>query len=331
MELDFDTCWPSGGAKPVTPALTGCSLLPSPSTGIYCRPICPAMHAESEQRPLLPLAPAMAQAAGFRACRRCRPDAAPRSPDWNVRADLVGRAMRLIADGVVDSGGSPVSPAGCGYSPRHLHRQLTAEVGAGPLAVARRGAPRRARLLIEPTAMPLAESRSPRASGSIRQFNDSMRAAFGCNPQRTAAPARDDSGRRRRHHAAARAPRVVRRLVSPGLSRPARRPGRRGGFRRDVTRARSRSADRPERSSSSQPGMQFASGWASKDDAIWPRPSSEHATCSTWMLICMQWPRFLVPIHSWLPWSQPVPDCGFRRGSTVGRWRRGRSWGADSH
>ncbi|NEA81996.1 DNA-3-methyladenine glycosylase 2 family protein, partial [Actinospica acidiphila] len=74
------------------------------TTGIYCRPSCPAVTAKRSHVRFFPTA-AAAQGAGFRACRRCRPDAVPGSAEWNVRADAVGRAMRLIADGVVDREG----------------------------------------------------------------------------------------------------------------------------------------------------------------------------------------------------------------------------------
>ena len=76
------------------------------TTGIYCRPSCPVVPPKPENMRFYPSA-AAAQQAGFRACKRCRPDASPGSPEWNVRADLVARAMRLIADGVVDGDGVP--------------------------------------------------------------------------------------------------------------------------------------------------------------------------------------------------------------------------------
>ena len=82
-----------------------------------------------------------AQSGGFRACKRCRPDATPGSPEWNGRADLVGRAMRLIADGVVDREGVKGLARRLCYTERHLHRMLVAEVGAGPIALAERWRP----------------------------------------------------------------------------------------------------------------------------------------------------------------------------------------------
>ncbi|MGB9281756.1 MAG: Ada metal-binding domain-containing protein, partial [Pseudonocardiaceae bacterium] len=85
------------------------------TTGIYCRPSCPVVPPKAVNMRFYPSA-AAAQAAGFRACKRCRPDASPGSPQWNERADLVARAMRLIADGVVDRDGVPGLAARLGYS-----------------------------------------------------------------------------------------------------------------------------------------------------------------------------------------------------------------------
>ena len=106
------------------------------STGIYCRPSCPSPPAGRARVRFFPTA-AAAQKAGFRACKRCLPDATPGSPEWDRRADVVGRAMRLIADGVTDREGVPGLARTLGYSERHLNRLLMAEVGAGPLALAR--------------------------------------------------------------------------------------------------------------------------------------------------------------------------------------------------
>ena len=118
------------------------------TTGIYCRPSCPAMTPKRHNVRFYPTA-AAAQLAGFRSCKRCRPDASPGSPEWNRRADLVGRAMRLIADGVVDRDGVAGLARRLNYSERQLHRQLVAEVGAGPIALARAQRAQTARTLIE--------------------------------------------------------------------------------------------------------------------------------------------------------------------------------------
>ena len=100
---------------------------------------------------------AAAQRAGFRACKRCIPDATPGSPEWDRRADVVGRAMRLIADGVVDRDGVPGLARRLSYSERHLNRLLVAEVGAGPLALARAQRAQTARILLETTQLRAAE------------------------------------------------------------------------------------------------------------------------------------------------------------------------------
>src|SRR6476660_3029131 len=117
------------------------------TTGIYCRPSCPARTPLARNVSFFTTA-AAAQAAGYRACRRCRPDAAPGSPEWDVRADVVGRAMRLIADGVVDRQGAAGMASRLGYTTSHAPRQLTATVGAGPLATASAQRAQIARILL---------------------------------------------------------------------------------------------------------------------------------------------------------------------------------------
>src|SRR5437773_4406 len=127
------------------------------TTGIYCRPSCPAMKPKRRNCEFFATA-AAAQQAGYRACRRCLPDAVPGSPEWNLRADLAGRAMRLISDGVVEREGVPGLARRVGYSERHLTRVLTTELGAGPLALARAHRAHSARLLIETTTLPFADA-----------------------------------------------------------------------------------------------------------------------------------------------------------------------------
>lgn len=125
---------------------------------------------------------AAAQQAGFRACKRCRPDAAPGSPEWDGRADVVARAMRLIADGVVDRGGVPGLAARLGYSVRQLQRMLVAEVGAGPIAIARAQRAQTARVLIETTSLSMVEIAFASGFSSVRQFNETVRAVFASAP-----------------------------------------------------------------------------------------------------------------------------------------------------
>jgi AraC family transcriptional regulator of adaptative response / DNA-3-methyladenine glycosylase II len=153
------------------------------STRIYCRPSCPAITPKRENVRFHPTA-ASAQLAGFRACLRCRPDAAPGSPEWNSRADVVGRAMRLISDGIVERAGVTGLARQLGYSERHLNRQLVAELGAGPLALARAQRAQTARVLIETTTLPFAEVAFAAGFASVRQFNDTVREVFATTPSR---------------------------------------------------------------------------------------------------------------------------------------------------
>ncbi|WP_306317523.1 MULTISPECIES: AlkA N-terminal domain-containing protein [unclassified Streptomyces] len=158
------------------------------STGIYCRPTCPAMTPKRANMRFYRTA-AAAQAAGFRACKRCRPDSTPGSPEWNSRADLAGRAMRLIADGLVDREGVGGLAARLNYSERQLQRQLVAEVGAGPLALARAQRARTAQLLLETTELHVSEIAFAAGFSSIRQFNATMRTVFSMPPTQLRARA----------------------------------------------------------------------------------------------------------------------------------------------
>lgn len=151
------------------------------TTGIYCRPSCPARTPAMRNVSFHPTA-AAAQAAGFRACKRCLPDATPGSPDWDVAADVAGRAMRLIADGVVDRDGVDGLAARLGYTSRHLGRVLGSELGAGPLALARARRAQTARILIETTTMTFADVAFAAGFASIRQFNDTIREVYASSP-----------------------------------------------------------------------------------------------------------------------------------------------------
>ncbi|MEV5886256.1 AlkA N-terminal domain-containing protein [Streptomyces sp. NPDC052020] len=168
------------------------------TTGIYCRPSCPAVTPKRHNVRFFPTA-AAAQSSGFRACRRCRPDAAPGSAEWNVRADVVGRAMRLIGDGVVDREGVAGLAARLGYSPRQVQRQLTAELGAGPVALARAQRAHTARVLLQTTGLPVTEIAFASGFASVRQFNDTIRAVYAATPSqlRAAAPGGGRAARRR--------------------------------------------------------------------------------------------------------------------------------------
>jgi AraC family transcriptional regulator, regulatory protein of adaptative response / DNA-3-methyladenine glycosylase II len=151
------------------------------TTGIYCRPSCPAVTPKRPNVRFYPAA-AAAQAAGFRACRRCRPDASPGSPEWNERADLAGRAMRLIADGIVDREGVAGLASRLGYGVRQVNRVLVTELGAGPAALARSQRAQTARVLLETTTIAVTDVAFAAGFASIRQFNDTIRAVFATTP-----------------------------------------------------------------------------------------------------------------------------------------------------
>jgi AraC family transcriptional regulator of adaptative response / DNA-3-methyladenine glycosylase II len=179
MELDFERCYRAVDSR--DPRFDGWFYTAVRTTGIYCRPSCPAATPKRANVTFYPSA-AAAQRGGFRACRRCRPDAAPGSPEWDVRADVVGRAMRLIGDGVVDRDGVPGLAHRLGYTERHLHRMLTAELGAGPLALARAQRAQTARILIETTELGFAEIAFAAGFGSVRQFNDTIHEVYAQSP-----------------------------------------------------------------------------------------------------------------------------------------------------
>ncbi|MFF4907509.1 bifunctional transcriptional activator/DNA repair enzyme AdaA [Streptomyces sp. NPDC001260] len=165
------------------------------TTGIYCRPSCPAVTPRRRNVRFFATA-AAAQGAGFRACRRCRPDAVPGSAEWNARADVVGRAMRLIADGVVDREGVAGLAGRLGYSARQVQRQLTAELGAGPVALARAQRAHTARVLVQTTDLPITEIAFASGFASVRQFNDTVREVYASTPSELRAAAPRQRGRR---------------------------------------------------------------------------------------------------------------------------------------
>jgi AraC family transcriptional regulator, regulatory protein of adaptative response / DNA-3-methyladenine glycosylase II len=196
MDIDLDRLWHA--IETCDPRFDGWVFCGVTSTGIYCRPSCPARTPKRENVRFFASA-AAAQAAGFRACKRCRPDATPGSPEWDLRADLVGRAMRLIADGVVDRAGVGGLAGRLGYTERHVHRQLVAVVGAGPLAIARSRRAQTARILLETTSLSATQVAFAAGFQSVRQFNATVREVFALAPGVLRARARkdgraDDSG-----------------------------------------------------------------------------------------------------------------------------------------
>ncbi|MGB3952698.1 MAG: AlkA N-terminal domain-containing protein, partial [Solirubrobacterales bacterium] len=177
---DFERCYRFMGSR--DPRYDGFFVVGVLSTGIYCRPSCPARLPMRKNVRLFATV-AAAQAAGLRACKRCDPDAAPGSPAWNRRADIAGRAVRMIADGVVDRDGVGGLATRLHFSERQLHRVLVAELGAGPVALARAQRAQTARTLIESTGLRFIEVATAAGFGSVRQFNDTIRAVYGRTPR----------------------------------------------------------------------------------------------------------------------------------------------------
>lgn len=183
------------------------------STGIFCRPSCPARTPLRTNVDFYPTA-AAATEAGFRACRRCRPDASPGSPEWDARSDITGRSVRLIRDGLIDRRGVEGLAASLGCSTRQLGRVLQTELGAGPLALARSERARTARVLVESTTMPMKEIAFAAGFSSIRQFNDTFRTIYAAPPSSLRRHARIPSNGELVMRLAYRAPLDLGRLFS---------------------------------------------------------------------------------------------------------------------
>lgn len=179
MYQDFEACYRAVKSK--DRRFDGVFYTGVRSTGIYCRPSCPAITPKPENVTFHPSA-AAAQLAGFRACKRCLPDATPGSPDWDLAADVAGRAMRLISDGVVERDGVDGLALRLGYSTRQLNRVVTGAFGAGPLALARARRAQTARVLIETSPMSFADVAFASGFASIRQFNDTVREVYAASP-----------------------------------------------------------------------------------------------------------------------------------------------------
>jgi AraC family transcriptional regulator, regulatory protein of adaptative response / DNA-3-methyladenine glycosylase II len=159
------------------------------TTGIYCRPSCPARTPKAGNVTFYETS-AAAHDAGYRACKRCLPEAVPGTPAWNLRSDVAGRAMRLINDGVINRDGVEGLAARLGYSSRQLNRILSSELGAGPLSLARASRAQTARTLLVSTAMKAADIAFAAGFSSVRQFNETIGEVFAMTPSALRATAR---------------------------------------------------------------------------------------------------------------------------------------------
>jgi AraC family transcriptional regulator, regulatory protein of adaptative response / DNA-3-methyladenine glycosylase II len=152
------------------------------TTGIYCRPICPANLPKSENITFYPTA-AAASEAGFRPCLRCRPECAPGTPAWAGTSTTVQRGLRLIADGALEDGNVERLADRLGVTSRHLRRLFTRHVGASPLAVAHTQRLHFAKRLIDQTSLTMRDISTAAGFGSVRRFNDTFRKTYGRTPR----------------------------------------------------------------------------------------------------------------------------------------------------
>ncbi|MBX5481768.1 MAG: DNA-3-methyladenine glycosylase 2 family protein [Myxococcaceae bacterium] len=179
MVLDPDTCYRALKSRDVR--FDGRFFTAVKTTGIYCRPICPAKTPLRRNVTFFACA-AAAEEAGFRPCRRCRPDAAPRTPTWMGASATVSRALRLIEEGALDGGSVEALAERVGVGSRQLHRLFTEHLGTSPVRIARSHRAHFARALLDATDWPVAKVAHEAGFGSVRRFNEVIRAAFGAPP-----------------------------------------------------------------------------------------------------------------------------------------------------
>ena len=152
------------------------------TTGIYCRPICPANSPKSENITFYRTAAAAGEA-GYRPCLRCRPECAPGTPAWAGTSTTVRRGLRLIAEGALDEGNVDDLADRLGVTSRHLRRLFKRHLGASPLAVAHTQRLHFAKALIDQTSLPMRDIAVASGFGSTRRFNDTFRKTYERTPR----------------------------------------------------------------------------------------------------------------------------------------------------
>ncbi|MEO7156453.1 MAG: AlkA N-terminal domain-containing protein [Vicinamibacterales bacterium] len=179
MELDRQVCDRARKSRDVR--FDGKFFIAVTSTRIYCRPICPARSPKDENIRYYPTA-AAAEAAGFRPCLRCRPEASPGTPAWCGTSSVVSRALRLIRDGALDRDGVDALADRLGVTARHLRRLFVQHLGAAPLDVALTHRVHFAKKLLDETPLAIAEVAFASGFGSLRRFNGEIRRTFSRTP-----------------------------------------------------------------------------------------------------------------------------------------------------
>jgi AraC family transcriptional regulator of adaptative response / DNA-3-methyladenine glycosylase II len=194
MQLDAAVCYRALRARDAR--FDGRFFTAVRTTGVYCRPVCPAPTPRRENCLFLPCA-AAAQESGYRPCLRCRPEASPGTPAWLGSSATVSRALRLIESGALDAAGVDALAERLGVGDRHLRRLFARHLGASPHAVATTRRALFAKQLIDQTTLPMARIAFAAGFASVRRFNDAMREAFGRPPRalrRAASAGRGGSG-----------------------------------------------------------------------------------------------------------------------------------------
>jgi len=163
------------------------------TTGVYCRPICPSPQSKKSHVRYYVTA-AAAAAAGYRPCRRCRPEVAPGSPAWLGPPAVVRRALRLINEGALDDESVDQLALHLGIGSRHLDRLFAMHVGVSPIPVAQTRRLHFAKQLLDETNLPITRIAMTAGFGSLRRFNETYRATFRCTPRATRRR-RGDAGR----------------------------------------------------------------------------------------------------------------------------------------
>ncbi|MCZ6463417.1 MAG: helix-turn-helix domain-containing protein [Proteobacteria bacterium] len=179
MKLDADLCYRALASRDAR--FDGRFFTGVKTTGIYCRPICPARTPKRSNVRFFACAAAAAEA-GFRPCLRCRPEASPGTPAWAGTSASVSRALRLIDEGALDRGGIEDLAARMGMGERHLRRLFDTHLGASPVAVAQTRRIHFAKKLLDETDLPMSEVAFGAGFSSIRRFNAAIRSTYGRSP-----------------------------------------------------------------------------------------------------------------------------------------------------
>ena len=185
--LDFDTCNEARLRR--DPAFDGLFFVGVKTTMIYCRPVCPVKQPLTRNVGFYPSA-AAAERAGYRPCLRCRPETAPFCPAWKGTKTTVERALRLIEQGALDSGGVEDLSRGLGVGSRHLCRLFKQHLGASPTRIAQTLRLQRAKRLLDDTSLSMGEVASRSGFRSVRRLNAAFSELYGRPPSRV---------RKRRH------------------------------------------------------------------------------------------------------------------------------------